>query len=140
MIWFLLGVVSATAFLVVMRLTPVVEMQGLAITLLMTTGVYVGFAIVGHADWQWIGIEIAGIGLYSTLAVCGLRYSPWWLMLGWMLHPLWDLGLHGGEAGAVLTPDWYFPTCIGFDLMIAVYIGGVQIRQIKQISTSFSGN
>ncbi|WP_404800445.1 transposase domain-containing protein, partial [Atlanticothrix silvestris] len=52
----------------------------------------------------WIVIEVAGVGIYGLLALLGLRYSNWWLMLGWMAHPLWDIGLHLVNQGSVFTP------------------------------------
>nr|WP_318780372.1 DUF6010 family protein [Atlanticothrix silvestris] len=75
----------------------------------------------------WIVIEVAGVGIYGLLALLGLRYSNWWLMLGWMAHPLWDIGLHLVNQGSVFTPAWYAIACVSFDLLIAMYITGVQI-------------
>ena len=48
-------------------------------------------------------------------------------MLGWTVHPLWDIGLHLVGRRAAFTPAWYATTCASFDLLVAAYIGGMQL-------------
>lgn len=105
--WLLLGLVGAIGFLAVARVKSEKELQTLAIGLVVTAFIYVGFAVIGDANPSWIATEIVGVGIYGLLAVLGLRYSKWWLALGWMLHPLWDMWLHFSKSGSVFTPAWY---------------------------------
>ncbi len=72
--WLLIGLVSAIAFLAFIQLKPAQKPQILAIGLLIAALSYVGFAIVGNASPGWIAIELAGVGMYSLLAVMGLHY------------------------------------------------------------------
>ncbi|MBD2569088.1 DUF6010 family protein [Anabaena lutea] len=126
--WILFGLVGAISFITLTRIQPKKESQILAIGLVVAAIIYIGFAIGGGANQLWIVIEVAGVGVYGLLAVLGLRYSNWWLMLGWMAHPLWDIGLHLVNQGAVFTPAWYPIACISFDLLVASYIAGVQLN------------
>jgi hypothetical protein len=120
--WILLGLVGAISFLALARIRPKPDSQILAIGLVVAAFIYIAFAIGGGASQLWIIIEVAGFGIYSLFALLGLRYSNWWLMLGWMAHPLWDIGLHLVNQGAVFTPGWYAIACVSFDLVVAIYI------------------
>ncbi len=131
-LWLLLGLVGAIAFLAVARVKPEKELQTLAIGLVITAFIYVGFAIIGDASSSWIATEIVGVGIYGLLAGLGLRYSKWWLALGWMLHPLWDISLHFYQSGSVFTPAWYALACVSFDILVATYIFYGQVKLINQ--------
>ena len=122
-----LGCVGAIAFLLVLRTTPQTELRILAIGLMIAASAYVGFALSSHANTGWVGMEIAGVGIYGLFALLGCRYSRWWLMLGWLLHPIWDVWLHLFAQGSDFTPVGYALTCIGFDFLVAGYIGGTQL-------------
>lgn len=126
--WMLIGVISAIAFLAFIQLKPAQESQVLAIGLIVAALIYVGFASVGNSRPEWIAIELAGVGLYGLLAVVGLYYSHWWLMLGWMAHPVWDIGLHWFGQGTIVAPSWYAIACTGFDGLIAAYIASRLLR------------
>ena len=81
--------------------------------------VYVVFSFFG-GSLQWVLIELGGVLLYLSFAVLSKRYSLWYLALGWGLHVLWDLLLHGEDLDFV--PSWYPAVCLGFDLAIAAYV------------------
>lgn len=124
----LLGLVGALVFLAISAtVAPQVESKILAVGLVIAALVYVGFAIVGNASMTWVIIEAAGVGIYSTIAILGLRYSNWWHMLGWLVHPIWDVWIHFFARGADFTPAWYALGCVSFDLLVAAYICGVQL-------------
>ncbi|NMG10261.1 DUF6010 family protein [Brasilonema sp. UFV-L1] len=126
--WILFGLVGAIAFLALAQIQPNQESRTLAVGLVVAALIYIGFAMGGGASQLWIAIEVAGVGVYGLLAVLGLRYSKWWLMLGWMTHPLWDIKLHMANIGATFTPHWYAIACVSFDLLIAAYIAGMQLK------------
>lgn len=130
--WLLLGLVGAIGFLVVARVKPEKELPTIGIGLVVTALIYVGFAVIADASSSWIATEILGVGIYGLLAVLGLRYSKWWLALGWILHPLWDIGLHFYKSGSVFTPTWYALACVSFDVLVAVYIVYEQVESINQ--------
>ena len=94
----------------------------LATGLVVAALIYVGLATLGGATAPWIGGELIGVALYSALAGLSLRYSLWWLAVGWAAHPAWDVGLHWIGGGAVFTPAWYTVACVSFDLLVAGYI------------------
>ena len=121
----LLGAVFATLLILFARWRgPRRQNVVLAIGLVVTALLYVGFAVVGAASAKWLAIEVAGVFPFTLLAWLGIRGSSAWIALGWLLHVVWDTALHlGAQAPSFVSP--FFPTfCIGFDLVVAGYIAG----------------
>jgi hypothetical protein len=88
--------------------------------LILAALVYVGFAL-RLGDWTWLGIELSSVLIYGGFYGLARRFSPLWLALGWLLHPVWDL-FHFLGSGHQFAPDWYTIACISFDLAVATYI------------------
>lgn len=95
------------------------ERWGFAVGLAAAAAVYLVFALVGGAGALWVAVEALGMGVYGGLAWAGWRGSARWLVLGWALHPAWDLGLHLLGAGGAFVPAWYAWACLSFDLVLA---------------------
>ena len=56
------------------------------------------------------------------MAVAGVRGSPWWLVAGWALHPVWDVPLHYLGPGHAFAPESYAIACLSWDWVIAAYL------------------
>ena len=101
----------------------------LAIFLIMAAGSYQGFAIMASnlldAGPIWAPVELVGGVVFGTMALLGLRGSPWWLAAGWAAHPIWDVVLHYFGPGESFAPESYVIACLSFDLLIAGYIAVV---------------
>jgi hypothetical protein len=63
------------------------------------------------------------VALFGILAFLGVRYSAYFLALGWVAHVAWDLLLHPVHVSAY-APLWYPVACIGFDLAVAGAVVG----------------
>lgn len=118
----LLGLVLGALFIVIARLKPRAERLVLAVGLVVATFFYLGSAAVGRAPASWLGIELLGVAAFGLVAWLGMRGSAWWLVAGWALHPVWDVGLHLVGAGSTFAPAWYAVNCISFDLLVAAYV------------------
>src|SRR6185295_20221334 len=112
------GLLLASGFILLVRLSRSYA-RSFAIGLVVTALIYVGLAIFNSA-LTWIPIELAGVAVFAVFAWLGLKKSGWWLAAGWALHPLWDAGLH--DYSTQFVPHWYIGGCIGFDLLVAIYI------------------
>jgi hypothetical protein len=101
----------------------------LAIFLIMAAGSYQGFAIMASnllgAGPIWAPVELVGGVVFGTMALLGLRGSPWWLAAGWALHPIWDVALHYFGPGGSFAPESYAIACVSYDLLVAGYIAVV---------------
>nr|PZN81262.1 MAG: hypothetical protein DIU56_01095 [Pseudomonadota bacterium] len=94
----------------------------LAIVLIAAAGAYLGFAFQSAPDRSWMLLELLQAVAFGSLALVGLRGSPYWLALGWALHPVWDVGLHFLGPGERFAPWTYAIACLSFDLVVALYI------------------
>jgi hypothetical protein len=74
------------------------------------------------AYWRKPLVELAQVIVFGTLALLGLRGSPYWIAAGWALHPFWDVVLHYIGPGNAFTPWTYAIACISFDWLVAIYI------------------
>jgi hypothetical protein len=64
------------------------------IFLFIAGGAYVGFVVGAGASGLWFLAEMVHVVVIGTIGLLGLRGSPYWIALGWALHPLWDVPLH----------------------------------------------
>jgi hypothetical protein len=98
----------------------------LVIFLFVAAGAYFGFATLGREVVDsppiWILVELAQVIVFGTLALLGLRGSPYWIAAGWALHPFWDVVLHYIGPGDSFTPWTYAIACVSFDWLVAIYI------------------
>jgi hypothetical protein len=108
------GAISATvavilpAFLLSRFTSDIDGRSVLVIFLFIAAGAYFGFATVGRevvgASAVWTLVELLEVVVFGTMALLGLRGSPYWLAAGWALHPFWDFLLHYTGPGEALTP------------------------------------
>src|SRR5215212_7152732 len=116
------------------------------IFLFIAAGAYFGFATLGRevVDTQpiWTLVELAQVIVFGTLALLGLRGSPYWIAAGWALYPVWDVVLHYIGPGHSFTPWTYAIACVSFDWLVAIYIviayglvGGRRLR-FREVATT----
>lgn len=121
-LWLILGLVFSAALLMYARSYRARgEKKVLAIALVIAAIIYVVFAFI-WGNTTWVLIEVIGIPLYGIFAWAAIRYSVYWLSIGWLLHPIWDVGLHLLGPGNFVAPEWYTIGCITFDILVAMYV------------------
>lgn len=120
--WLLLGAILAAVYILIGNKIKVPDFKtNMAIGLFVAALIYVGFALAwGNA--QWVAIEALGLPIYGGMAWLGLRKSPIWLGVGWLLHMPWDMFVHYIGPGFHLAPVWYMFACFSFDLIVGVYL------------------
>lgn len=94
----------------------------LATGLFAAAGAYFGFAVIARPTPLWVVIELLGVVVFGKFGLHGWRGSAKWLALGWVLHPIWDFGLHHLGPGRSFAPLPYVFACITFDWVVAAYI------------------
>ncbi|HVG29259.1 MAG TPA: DUF6010 family protein [Pyrinomonadaceae bacterium] len=135
----LLGVPPCLALIALARRAGArAELTIYALSLAAAALIYVGFAFGGGATRGWLGLELAGVVLFSLAALLGVRVSAWFLAAGWAAHAAWDALLHT-HAGAPFVPDWYRAACAGFDLTLAAYLA-LRRERTRLDQTSARGN
>lgn len=102
------------------------EKRAFAAGLLIAALVYVGFGFFSNSI-GWIITETLGVPIYAVFAWLGLKKSGWFLAIGWAFHVAWDALLH--DYSTAFVPHWYINVCIGFDLLLAGYVGFWEIKK-----------
>jgi len=115
-------VLSVIAFLLSRFVKDVVGRTLLATVLFAAAGAYFGFAFNPTTPRVWVLIELLQVLAFGTLGLYGWRGSPYWLALGYLLHPLWDFGVHHLGPGRSFAPLTYVIGCVSFDWVVAAYI------------------
>jgi uncharacterized protein DUF6010 len=116
------AILSLIAFLLSRFVRDIVGRTLLATVLFSAAGAYLGFAFNPSTPRVWLLVELLQCIAYGTLGLYGWRGSPYWLALGWVLHPLWDFGVHHLGPGREFAPLGYVIACISFDWVVALYI------------------
>ena len=116
------ALLAAVAFLLSRFVRDIVGRSLLVIILFAAAGAYFGFAVAGNAGPLWTLLELAQVVAFGVTALLGWRGSPWWLAAGWVLHPLWDAGLHYAGPGHAFAPLPYAVACASYDLVVAAYV------------------
>lgn len=120
--WLLLGANLAAIWLAIAHRIKILNFKAhMAIGLVVAALIYVGFAVV-WGNTQWVLIEALGLPLYGGMAWLGLKRSPIWLGVGWLLHMPWDLFVHYVGPGFHVAPVWYMFACFSFDLVAGLYL------------------
>jgi len=85
------------------------------------------FASTGGGANSWLWIELLGTAIFIALAVLGVKRSPWFLVIGMVLHGLaWDAWHY---RNSTYIPDWYVIACLAVDLSIGAYVAAVPAYQ-----------
>ncbi|HEY9516510.1 MAG TPA: DUF6010 family protein [Gemmatimonadaceae bacterium] len=111
----ILGAIFAGIAFALSRYTRQILVVGLVLAALA----YVHFSMDANDRPLWMAVELAGVAVYGTVAARGLRGSLWWIVAGWVLHPVWDIALHYTGPGRAFAPEWYTVLCLGWDLVVA---------------------
>jgi hypothetical protein len=109
-----LGFAAAALF---SRLPAERERRAYAVGLLVAALIYVGFAWL-QAPPSWRALEVLGVLIFGWLASRGTHGSAGYLVVGWLAHVAWDVGLHAPHKSP-FVPAWYPGLCAGFDIVVA---------------------
>jgi hypothetical protein len=132
----LIGVVGGALTVLAARAARSSARYVLAAVLIVAAAIYVVFATRAENMGRslWVAIELAGVGIYGAMALAGVRGSAWWLVAGWALHPVWDIGLHEVGAGRAFAPRTYVLLCLSFDLAVAAIVALAIVRDARWMS------
>lgn len=125
--YIVIGMITAGALLFYLRnKKPDRQLRYLAIALGLVSAIYLVFALV-DGNKIWLTVEVVGLLLFLLFIWMAFHYSYWFVVLGWALHIVWDVGVHPQET-APYVPYWYAWLCVGFDALVAIYLGWLLAR------------
>jgi hypothetical protein len=88
-----------------------------AVALVIIAPVYVGFAVADGRK-RVVAAEVAVALGFVILAMAGMKFSPWLLVIGLAAHGLKDLWQH--RSHFVANTRWWPPFCLVVDVVAAV--------------------
>ena len=124
---FLIGIVLAIITAAILTRSGKYEASIAGFFLFLAGAFYPIFGIFSGQDISAMQYEIVALVTLTILALAGIKYSMWFLAVGWFLHGPWDLVVPHIEDVSHM-PFWYAGLCLGFDLYIGVFLG---IRAMK---------
>ena len=131
-----IGIILAGLTILLIQAFPSrIHNQIYAAALIIAASIYVGFSSL-RQNITWIFTEIMGVIIFSIIAFMGVKFSRWFLAMGWLIHPAWDLLIDNHNLTA-FVPQWYAKVCIGYDIAIALYIAW---KCIKKKENNYSLN
>lgn len=115
----LIGLVLAGVTVAVLMLFSKEKAVELAALLLaVIAAIYIGFSLSdGRKPLQQQEISVAV--LFIIVALLGMWVSPWFLMMGFLGHGVWDWLHHTNHLQTDVT-TWYPPFCAAYDLGVGV--------------------
>lgn len=128
------GLISATVLLGIAFALRRYTRHLLALVLIVAALAYIWFAYRAGESPVWLLTELIGVGIYGTMGLLGINRSPWWLVAGWSLHPLWDILLHFTGPGHDFAPVTYTIPCLSFDLLVAGVIAVGIVRGWRSLA------
>lgn len=101
-----------------------------AYALIAVAFLYVGLSFSSDNPKSWTAIEMTGVALFGSAAGLSLIASPWFVVAGLALHPLWAIVFHYVGSGSAFTPAPLALATAGFDVVLALY-AAISILQKK---------
>ncbi|GAB5487545.1 MAG: hypothetical protein Pars2KO_11150 [Parasphingorhabdus sp.] len=118
---FWIGIGLAALYILVARQSEKVE-RIVGAGLLISVGFwYLGFGVFNGAGFKTLLPQLLGGVFFAILGYLGLTRSLFFPGIGWMMHATWDFSSpHFSDVSYM--PDWAAPMCLGFDVLIGVYL------------------
>jgi hypothetical protein len=88
-----------------------------AVLLALIPAIYVGFALMDGRR-SVIRLEVTHLACFFALSLLGLWYSEYMLVVGYIVHGLWDLA-HHSKGITTEHPRGYVPFCVVYDWIVA---------------------
>jgi hypothetical protein len=117
-----LGLLFAVGVVVLARWSQKSAAHIAAYALIAVAFLYVGFAFRSEDPKFWLGFEMTGVAVFGSLAGMSLIGSPWFVALGFLLHPAWLYQFHYIGTGAAFAPATFVVATMAFDAALALYV------------------
>ncbi len=115
-----LGLAFAAGVVVLAHWAKQSPLRFAAYGLIASAAIYIGFALRSDNAPTWAGIEMTGVAIFGSLAMLSMIVSPWFVVAGLALHPLWAIAFHYVGTGSAFTPGPFALADAGFDGALAL--------------------
>jgi hypothetical protein len=122
------GLVFALGLVIFCRWSGAAAQRIAAYALIALSFLYVGFAFRAEAPGPWVGFEMTGVAVFGTLAGMSIIGSPWWVVAGFALHPLYAIYFHYIGAASQFAPTPFVVANAAFDVAMALFVAYAALR------------
>lgn len=129
------GLVFALGLLAFCRWSGAAVQRIAAYALIALCFLYVGFAFRAEESGPWVGVEMTGVAVFGTLAGMSIIGSPWWVVVGFALHPLYAIYFHYIGAASQFAPAPFVVANAAFDVAMALFVAYAALRGGRKNAT-----
>ena len=122
------GLVFALGLVALCRWSGAPAQRVAAYALIALSFLYVGFAFRAEEPGAWVGFEMTGVAVFGTLAGMSIIGSPWWVVAGFALHPLYAIYFHYVGAASQFAPAPFVIANAAFDVATALFVAYAALR------------
>ena len=79
---------------------------------------------------------MTGVAIFGTLAGLSMIISPWFVVAGLALHPVWALYIHYYGAGRDFAPGPFVWATAGFDVAAALVVAFMIFTAKNDVASS----
>ena len=126
------GLVFALGLVALCRWSGAPAQRIAAYALIALSFLYVGFAFRAEEPGAWVGFEMTGVAVFGTLAGMSIIGSPWWVVAGFALHPLYAIYFHYVGAASQFAPAPFVIANAAFDVATALFVAYAALRGARK--------
>ncbi len=126
------GLVFALGLVAFCRWSGAAAQRIAAYALIALCFLYVGFAFRAEESGAWVGFEMTGVAVFGTLAGMSIIGSPWWVVAGFALHPLYAIYFHYVGAASQFAPAPFVIANAAFDVATALFVAYAALRGARK--------
>jgi hypothetical protein len=78
---------------------------------------------------------MTGVAVFGTLAGMSIIGSPWWVVVGFALHPLYAIYFHYIGAASQFAPAPFVVANAAFDVVMALFVAYAALRGGRKNAT-----
>jgi hypothetical protein len=130
------GLVFALGLLAFCRWSGAAAQRIAAYALIALSFLYVGFAFRAEEPGAWVGFEMTGVAVFGTLAGMTIIGSPWWVVAGFVMQPLYAIYFHYIGAGSQFAPAPFVIANAAFDVAMALFVAYATLRGARNKTTN----
>ncbi len=123
------GLVFALGLVAFSRWSGMAAARLAAYALIALCFLYVGFALRAEEPAAWVGFEMTGVAVFGSLGAMSIIGAPWWVVVGFALHPLYAIYFHYVGAGSEFAPAPFVVANVAFDVAMALFVAYTALRK-----------
>jgi hypothetical protein len=107
-----------------------------AYALIAVAFLFVGVSLRAENARAWLPIELTGVAVFGSLGMMSVIGSPWFVVAGLALHPVWAIAFHYVGTGSDFTPAPFAVAAAAFDGALAIFTAALLFLEKRKSAAS----